>query len=488
MHKTLSECLPALLITAAIAAPATAEPASSTAFTYRGELKKEGRPLSGSFDMELRLFDEPVEGKLLGKVSRRGIPALDGYFVVDLDFGISVSTCVKRWLEVGVRAPESGDFVTLAPRHALVSRAACTVLGDLQVTGRLIAGDGCSVGSDFASVGGGFGNSADGIYSRVGGGGSNRAAGEASTVGGGFDNDAGGNLSTVGGGTANEASGMRSTVGGGSGNDSYGDYSTVGGGESNLANADHSAVGGGWDNEASGMLSTVGGGGLNEATAANSTVGGGIANTASGEGATVPGGSYNKAKGNYSFAAGRYAVVDQYHHGTFLWADSSEFDFGSATSDAFQVRATGGTWIVSAIDPTFGTTTAGVHLAPGAGSWGSISDRALKDNFEAVDGRQVLDALVDMPVLTWNYIAQDPAIRHMGPTAQDFHAAFGLGGDERYITGIDGDGVAHAAIQGLFGLGEDRDARIQSLERENRELKARLSDLEKLVRDLLSRH
>ena len=30
-----------------------------------------------------------------------------------------------------------------------------------------------------------------------------------------------------------------------------------------------------------------------------------------------------------------------------------------------------------------------------------------------------------IPIREWNYITQDAAIRHVGPTAQDFHAAFG---------------------------------------------------------------
>ena len=39
----------------------------------------------------------------------------------------------------------------------------------------------------------------------------------------------------------------------------------------------------------------------------------------------------------------------------------------------------------------------------------------------------VLRKVVALPIATWNYKSQDAAIRHMGPMAQDFHAAFGLG-------------------------------------------------------------
>ncbi len=40
--------------------------------------------------------------------------------------------------------------------------------------------------------------------------------------------------------------------------------------------------------------------------------------------------------------------------------------------------------------------------------------------------------------------------RHVGPMAQDFYAAFGLGLDDKHITTIDEGGVALAAIQGLY--------------------------------------
>ena len=78
---------------------------------------------------------------------------------------------------------------------------------------------------------------------------------------------------------------------------------------------------------------------------------------------------------------------------------------------------------------------------------------------------------------TWNYKSQDPSIRHVGPMAQDFYAAFGVGEDEKHITTIDADGVALAAIQGLYRLAQEKD-------REIGDLKARLTVLEVLVEQL----
>ena len=48
----------------------------------------------------------------------------------------------------------------------------------------------------------------------------------------------------------------------------------------------------------------------------------------------------------------------------------------------------------------------------------------------------------------------------MGPMAQDFYAAFGLGADDRHIVTVDADGVALAAIQGLRDMLREKDAEI----------------------------
>ena len=67
----------------------------------------------------------------------------------------------------------------------------------------------------------------------------------------------------------------------------------------------------------------------------------------------------------------------------------------------------------------------------------------------------------------------------MGPTAQDFHAAFGLGETETAISTIDADGVSLAAIQGLYELTQEQASTIESLQADNADLQARLDVLEK---------
>jgi len=92
------------------------------------------------------------------------------------------------------------------------------------------------------------------------------------------------------------------------------------------------------------------------------------------------------------------------------------------------------------------------------------SDRNAKDNFAAVDARDILDRLITIPIEAWNYKNQNPSIRHIGPMAQDFHATFGVGEDDGRIYTVDASGVSLAAIQGLYQIVQQKDAQIAELE------------------------
>jgi hypothetical protein len=92
------------------------------------------------------------------------------------------------------------------------------------------------------------------------------------------------------------------------------------------------------------------------------------------------------------------------------------------------------------------------------------SDRNAKEAFAPVDPRAVLTAVLTLPIERWSYKGE--TVRHLGPMAQDFTAAFGLGADDRHIFPLDASGVALAAIQGLHGLVHAQAARLASLEGE----------------------
>jgi hypothetical protein len=90
-----------------------------------------------------------------------------------------------------------------------------------------------------------------------------------------------------------------------------------------------------------------------------------------------------------------------------------------------------------------------VELRPGGSAWFSVSDANLKEHFRDVDGDEVLAKIARVPIREWSYKTQDASIRHMGPTAQDFHAAFRLGEDPLTINTMDANGVALRAVQAL---------------------------------------
>lgn len=82
--------------------------------------------------------------------------------------------------------------------------------------------------------------------------------------------------------------------------------------------------------------------------------------------------------------------------------------------------------------------------------------------------------------MTWNYTSQDAEIRHAGPTAQDFHAAFGLGESELTINTVDIDGINLAAVKALEARTAAQQARIESLETEVAALRAELEEQRRL--------
>ena len=283
------------------------------------------------------------------------------------------------------------------------------------------------------------------------------------TVGGGYYNTAE-YLCTIGGGSLSRATGDVATIGGGYRNIATGTLTTIGGGALNLALLSYASVGGGRMNEASGLGARTGGGALNSAT---------------GDYATIAGGERNRAGGSYSFAAGRRARAA--HRGAFVWGDSVDGDKPSSSDDEFNVYASGGARIFSN-----SAATTGVLLAPGGGSWSSVSDREAKENIELVDAEDVLARLASVPIATWNYRSQDDSVRHMGPMAQDFHAAFGLGLGGRTIDTVDPDGVALAAIQGLHARDARFERQLSERDAEIASLKRRVAQLEELEVELLA--
>ena len=120
-----------------------------------------------------------------------------------------------------------------------------------------------------------------------------------------------------------------------------------------------------------------------------------------------------------------------------------------------------------------GAGGSGVCSFNGGAGWNCTSDRNAKENFRTVDTEVILESLMRMPVTTWNMRGDQTRTPHIGPVAQDFRAAFGMGESDTTINTADAQGVAFAAIKGLNA----------KLEAENARLRDELTDIqERLVR------
>jgi hypothetical protein len=193
-------------------------------------------------------------------------------------------------------------------------------------------------------------------------------------------------------------------------------------------------------------------------------------------------GQYVTADADWAIALGYRASVAG-RVGSFVFGGS--LAGASAATDSIRNTADGqATWRVPGGFRIFTNTSAtvGVQVNAGGSSWNVISDRNRKENFLGTDGEDILSRIRSLPVSTWQYRdEQDRTVRHIGPMAQDWHAAFGFSPDNTTINMSDFDGVNLAAIQALErrttelqAQVAERDARIESLE-------ARLARLEALV-------
>jgi len=125
-------------------------------------------------------------------------------------------------------------------------------------------------------------------------------------------------------------------------------------------------------------------------------------------------------------------------------------------------------------------TSVGARLSNG-GTWETVSDSTKKTAFTPVDAEDVLVKLAGIGMQTWQYSAESDSVRHMGPTAQAFRAAFGLGASERSIATVDADGVALVAAQALEKRTRQLKEETIALRAENAQLSERLAQLEALV-------
>ncbi|HEX9705519.1 MAG TPA: tail fiber domain-containing protein [Gemmatimonadales bacterium] len=208
----------------------------------------------------------------------------------------------------------------------------------------------------------------------------------------------------------------------------------------------------------------------------NITAGGAYA-TAMGLNVTATGvnslalGSFTTASGDRSTAMGRNASTNLME-GSFVYGDASTVS-ALVTAEApnqFTARASGGFRFRTSSD-----LVTGCDLPAGSGTFVCTSDSNRKENFRDEDGEAVLGKIAHMPIRSWNYKTRSPAVRHLGPTAQDFYAAFGLGENATTISTVDAAGVALLAIQALERRTREQASEIEALRAELVAIRAKMA-------------
>jgi len=149
-----------------------------------------------------------------------------------------------------------------------------------------------------------------------------------------------------------------------------------------------------------------------------------------------------------------------------------------ATEGFFIARAPGGMRFLTGTNDT-----AGLQLTPG-GAWSTLSDSNAKTDITAVDHAAVLRQAAELPVSTWSY-RHDPNRRYIGPMAQDFQHAFGLGSDDKHISTIDADGVALSALKALIAELQERQDRSAVQAKRLAELTTELRTLRERIQSTL---
>ncbi|HUF34746.1 MAG TPA: tail fiber domain-containing protein [Gemmatimonadales bacterium] len=251
------------------------------------------------------------------------------------------------------------------------------------------------------------------------------------------------------------------------------------------------AVATGQSTVASGTFAVATGGstvasGLGSFVTGSGSTASGVTSIASGESSVAAGGNSValgfrvQANGNASTATGTGTVaagaasvalgtgVTAQGDGSFVFGDrSTNFPF-TAAANTFMVRAFGGIGLNTGVN-------IGCDLPANTGTWACTSSRLAKEGFEDVDGEDVLAKLAAIRIQRWRYLGS-PA-EHVGPTAEDFREAFGLGESSTKIAGVDADGIALRAVQAL-------ERRTTELREENAALRRRLGTLEGALGEL----
>lgn len=193
------------------------------------------------------------------------------------------------------------------------------------------------------------------------------------------------------------------------------------------------------------------------------------------------------ATADQSVAIGSYVTTDN-KNGSMVFGDASSTTYTKPiVINQMVMRFDNGYRLY-----TNSSATIGVSMGPGATAWSSISDVNMKENFDDVNGEEILSKIKSLPITKWNYKQNDPSVKYIGPMAQDFYKTFRLGGsDSLSINTLAMDGVTLAGVKALIERTDYLQKRDQEWETmrmkmikqedEIASLRRELDDLRKLI-------
>ena len=468
----------ALLFVALAAAAVSAQPTFGASFTYHGVLQDGGKPAQGKYDIEMTLYASPNGGSAIaGPVTIYGVDVNEGSFATEADFGPLTKGAKGAYVGVKVRGAGTGDFTPLSNLEAVTdTNSSCPGSWALDGNAGNPAGSYLGTADNSAVI-----VKADGVQAARFSPGTQSAS-----IASNFNSNGFASIAVAGGGTEPTTSygfgGGAHATATNSGSFVWSDTSSTSLVTDSAANQFIVRAGGGVGiNTVNGPLGTESLGGTELTIRPTSGLGHqSWINLLSQRNATSVFRGINLASdpaASDSLDDGALIIrgIFKKSDGTLLYEPmitAQTFDTVSSTSGNTHFQLNGAPFsILSTI--VVGTTTSngnGASLTIG-GVWTNASSRTFKEDFSRVDAVGVLDKLVSMPVQTWFYKNDHDEGRHMGPVAEDFAAAFGLGADEKHIGSVDESGVAFAAIQGLNKKMESENAALKS---ENTTLHAQL--------------
>jgi uncharacterized small protein (DUF1192 family) len=161
--------------------------------------------------------------------------------------------------------------------------------------------------------------------------------------------------------------------------------------------------------------------------------------------------------------------------GSFVYGDASTGTaVVSIAPNEFLVRAAGGFHFHTSPDLSTGCNISAGNLTC-TGTVSGSSSAARKTDFAPVEPDAVLAKVATLPIQSWRYLTDRDGVRHVGPTAEAFRHAFGLGMNGSTISMVDADGISLLAVQAL-------EQRTNQLREENAALRAKLAEETALLR------